>query len=138
MLLVLLIEAARAKRKFCCIFDANAPFLLQRFAGERVFDVYKDLLKIFPNQFAQTTGGLPADELLLQRADALSRRRIVSNDRFRQFRDKYPWLANEENHLVKFAVVADKLQVPALNIIVDWDRRISQLGKELIPLLSIA
>jgi hypothetical protein len=135
LLLVLLIEVRRAGGEFCCIFDANTPYLLERDAGKKICTVYQELRRKYSNLFAQSTGGLRADDVLLQRANSLPSRRIVSNDRFRTFWEKYPWLKKEDEHLVKFVVVGDKLQVPGLGLICEWERHMGDLGAELISLL---
>jgi hypothetical protein len=79
---------------------------------------------------------LRADDLLLQRANALKQRRIITNDRFKDFRTQYPWLLEEDKHLVKLVVVGNNLQIPALELMVEWHRGLSKLCSELISLLG--
>ena len=94
-------------------------------------EAYRKLLETYPDHFTESTGGLRADELLLQRA-ASKKQRIITNDRFNDFKRQYLWLNEEDKYLVKFVVVADELQVPRLEILVEWHRGLSKLAEELI------
>jgi hypothetical protein len=71
-----------------------------------------------------------ADELLLQRAEEFQQR-IISNDRFKDKLDVYPWLQNEKVWLIKFAVVGNELQIPDLKILVDCGGDLGNLIHEL-------
>ncbi len=99
ILMALIVELKRAGGNFCCIFDANAKFQLRKYSGQRAYEAFLRLVSTYPHHFALSTGGLCADELLLQRADSL-KQRIVTNDRFNDFRDRYTWLQQEQRHLV--------------------------------------
>jgi hypothetical protein len=87
ILLVLLVELMKAGGNFCCIFDANVRFQLRKSSGARVYEAYLKLLETYSHQFAESTGGLRADELLLQRADSL-KQRIITNDRFNDYKER--------------------------------------------------
>jgi hypothetical protein len=135
ILLVLLVELKKGGAEFCCIFDANVRFQLRKSSGIRVYEAYLKLLDTYPHQFAESTGGLRADELLLQRADTF-KQRIITNDRFNDFKERYVWLKDENKHLVKFAVVGHELQVPSLGILAELQHTYGKLVRELIVLLG--
>lgn len=135
VLLALVVGLKRAGGEFCCIFDANVGFRLRKSSGVRVCRAYGQLLDTCPRHFVESTGGLRADELLLQRANVL-KQRIITNDRFNDARERYPWLNDEDKHLVKLVVVGEEVQVPALDIFASWNRKFGDLARELIRVIG--
>jgi hypothetical protein len=134
-LLHLLIELKENSHDFTCIIDANARFTLLRFAGQPDQEVYIRFLEKYSSRFTESTGGMRADDLLLQRADRL-RQRIISNDRFSAYVNKYTWLRNPDARLIKFQMVNKDLQIPALEIIVSCDGELKTLISKLESLLT--
>ncbi len=81
-----------------CVFDANTPHLLADYQSPEHSDAYLKLLEHFDDTFVQVTGGTRADDVILPEAaarDAL----IVSNDRFWDYVDDYPFIASERRVL---------------------------------------
>lgn len=137
VLLHLLIKLKEVGYDFTCIFDANARFILLRFAGQPDHEAYIQFLnrEKYSTRFAESAGGMRADDLLLQRADRL-RQRIISNDKFSAYANKYTWLHNPDARLIKFQMVNKDLQIPALEIIVNCDGELETLISKLEPLLT--
>ena len=72
-------------------FDANAGYkLFGRYAGPRDLAPY---LGVPPRQVFVAPKGVPADPLVLEAARKL-RARVVSNDRFRDWRESFPELGD--------------------------------------------
>ncbi len=137
ILLHLLIELKENNYDFTCIFDANARFDLLRFAGKPDQAAYIQFVdrEKYSSHFAESTGGMRADDLLLQRADRLQQR-IISKDRFKGYENKYTWLRNPDVRLIKFQMVNKDLQIPALEIIVNCDGELKTLISKLESLLT--
>ena len=110
--LMTLIVALRTLRggKVLCIFDANTRFRLREVGQEHL---YEELLRI-PSTFVEVTGGIRADDFLLQEANQ-SHCQIISNDRYRDYQSRYPWLAKEKM-LVKGGILAGKIAIPHLEL----------------------
>ncbi len=72
-------------------FDASARYHLPE--EERA--TYESLISDNPEHFRQTPAGTRADDFLLVLADAEPSGYIISNDRFRDYEDQYPWLKSE-------------------------------------------
>ena len=79
------------------IFDANAGYLLtDKYRNERYF---ARKLKLKTNQVMVVPKGTPADAYLLQASREMNAR-IVTNDRFRDWADAYPEIA-EPDRLIR-------------------------------------
>lgn len=113
-LLMLLLELRRQERSFVCFFDANAFFRFRDDGTERSHIVYNKLIDRFPKQFCKVPAGKKADDFILLRAHK-SGNKIISNDQFKQYADKYPWVRNGEK-LIKGGVLSGHLMFPDLKI----------------------
>ena len=94
---------------FLCIFDASTRHKLAQ-GQDRLLD---ELLKC-KDYFAEVTGGVRADDFLLNEADK-SGAVIITNDRYREYQPKYPRVADDKR-LIKSAILASKLSIPDLDL----------------------
>ncbi len=91
-------------------FDASTLYILpERERGE-----YKRLLADYPDTFLQVPSGTQADDFILQVADALPDCRVISKDHFREYRDKYPWIA-QGNRVIQGMIAGDCVIIPEIN-----------------------
>jgi len=113
ILTALCAELVERGEDFTCIFDASTRYRLQ--ISDR--DSYLGLLND-SRCFSEATGGIRADEFLLTLASADRDYKIISNDRFRDYREEYPWLeSSEDTRLIKGNVFNNTLVVPSLGIV---------------------
>jgi hypothetical protein len=92
-LLATLLEASRRASDVLCVFDANTPFVLKDANAPKLLATYQTLLDDHGDFFIQSTGGTRADDLLLAEAhDCYGK--VVSNDRFRNYQERYRWVTN--------------------------------------------
>jgi len=99
---------------FICYFDANTRYVIEE--HQRVF--YRNLLRgEHSDRFVEVPGGATADEFILDEASRTGSA-VLSNDRYRDFRSRFPWL-KDESRLFKGLVVGDRIQIPGLGINVD-------------------
>lgn len=108
ILLVLLISLLQKGNSFFCYFDAS----FRHIEGIKNNKDYKKLLG-YTSFFKEVTGGIEADEFILQDADR-KQLPIISNDRYKKFESRYPWLVDRPT--IKGLVAQGELQVPMLNI----------------------
>lgn len=93
--LITRLEAARLRPVIW--FDANAGYLVTgHYMGEAAF---AHVLGLPRKQVFVAPKGTPADPLILQTAAALSAR-VVTNDRYRDWRESHPIL-NDPNRLIR-------------------------------------
>ncbi|MGB0387984.1 MAG: NYN domain-containing protein [Ardenticatenaceae bacterium] len=138
-LLTLLIELRKRGDSFLCLFDANTPHqinrrLKNRRTKENTKYAYQQLLKK-EQYFSEVPGGINADEFILAQANHLNCS-IVSNDRFRDYEDRYPWVnVRDTKRLIRGSVLGGFLNMPQLGIVVpvenDIDKLLSQLKRSL-------
>lgn len=126
VLLTLIIELCRRRRPFLSVFDANTRF---RLLGQDR-SVYENLQKSYPNLFHETTGGTRADEVILYHAN-YSNALIISNDRYRDYQEKYDWLTRYSERLIKGEVMDGNLVIPRLDMHLPVKRELSVLSKEM-------
>lgn len=104
---------------FLVFFDANIKYLLQE-AGlpvtpkdrstkdlERIFELHTDEISVVP-------AGSSADDFILQRVH-ISKGMVISNDRYTDYRDIYPWLGNPER-IHRGYVDKGQLYIPTLSL----------------------
>jgi len=111
-----LLELQNRKVTFKCFFDASTPFKLREAGRTDEADAYRKLCYDLPDTFIEVPGRTQADSFLLQYADHANAQ-FVSNDRFRDYEQKYPWLAQVSNRRAAFVVHSNRIQIPALNLI---------------------
>jgi hypothetical protein len=110
ILLTLVMELIRRRHSFICLFDAVTPYRLSDHEREQ----YVALLQALPDYFVEITGGIEADEFVLLQA-ASTNGIVISNDRFRKYAERYPWVQQKER-LIKGSIIRDMLLVPDLAV----------------------
>ena len=90
-LLTVLVALLENGDDFYCVFDASITHALG-VAGAAAS--IENLLQNYPSKFYRVTGATRADSAILHDADHHNRR-IITNDIYRDFRDKYQWLADK-------------------------------------------
>lgn len=108
ILLVLLINLLQKGNSFFCYFDAS----FRHIEGIKNNKDYDKLLS-HTSFFKEVTGGIEADEFILQDADR-KQLPIISNDRYKKFESRYPWLLDRKT--IKGLVAEGELKVPRLHI----------------------
>lgn len=79
---------------FYCVFDASTPHVLDEEGKKDQAAQITSLLKKQPKRFFMVTGSTRADGVILHDADA-NNRRIITNDIYRDYRDRYAWLSDK-------------------------------------------
>jgi Zc3h12a-like Ribonuclease NYN domain len=124
---------------FFCIFDANARYVIREGDSPEDEEVYAKLLTRLQSHFAEATGGVPADEFLLLRADK-RHCSILTNDRFRNadkgYTNRFPWVETASERLLKGKVMGDAILIPSLGIDVPPRTNIAELFDELCKLTA--
>lgn len=112
-LLAITEDLKRENQTFQVFFDATAPHILKKNSPKEA-NQYESLLKGDPEHFCQVPAGTRADDFLLLQADANKHALILTQDRFRDHMDKYPWLKTEKrvipgmvmNHVIFFPEIS--------------------------------
>ncbi|MGZ5436982.1 MAG: vWA domain-containing protein [Pyrinomonadaceae bacterium] len=99
-LLSLLVELKKQGHDFLCVFDESAYREFRDQGGEGL-SLYNSLVHDYTNHFSQIRG--KADEKIVAIANK-DDSAIISNDSFREYRQRYPWL-RDRDRLVKVSVV---------------------------------
>ena len=116
VLLTLLLGLVDQGFDFECIFDANIPHVLQSRAESGAEATRRHLANELPDRMSRVPGGTDADDPILQKADERDLR-VVTNDRFREKRETYPWIERRESErLIKGSVHGTDLQVVSLGL----------------------
>jgi hypothetical protein len=111
-LLGLVRELKNRNLTFKCFFDASTPYKLGR---PDEADAYRQLCHDFPDTFIEVPSRNQADSFLLHYSNH-ARSLIVTNDCFRDYYEKYPWLERNCNWRASFIVHSNTMQIPALNL----------------------
>jgi hypothetical protein len=112
-LLGLLLELQNRHCAFKCFFDANTFYTLKE-AGQTEAYAYRRLCHDFPDLFIEVPGGNRADDYILDYAHSHGAP-IISNDRYRDFQEKYVWLTDARRR-VSFVVHSGIMQIVPLGI----------------------
>jgi hypothetical protein len=107
-LLSIILEIIRTKDDFFCVFDASLKHHLKNKGDPEEVAIFESLIDEQPSRFLEVTGGTQADGVLLQYADFHSRK-IITNDLFKQYADKYPWLGRDAKRLIRGNLLPDGL-----------------------------
>ena len=86
------------------LFDASSRYKLGD--GERT--VFEKLLNEHPDRFVQVPARTRADEFLLMLANGDPSSRIMSNDIFRQYANRFPWIADRAR-FIRGMVMGDQV-----------------------------
>jgi len=113
-LLGLLLELQNRKCAFKCFFDACTFYKLK----ENIWDegaAFATLCRDYPDVFVQVPGGTQADDFILDYAHSHGTP-IISNDRYRDYVEKYSWLETDAKRRISFAVHSGNIQIVPLGI----------------------
>lgn len=136
ILLTVLLELIKRRFSFLLYLDANYERKLRE-EDEEEARVLKRLLKRLRDSITVVPGGKPADLFVLQYADAYGNR-IIANDRYQEYREKYPWIEREEDRrLLKGAVARNTIQIPDLDLIVPVAADSKSLVDEILRLFPL-
>ena len=90
-LLVLLCEIREHGDDFYCIFDASTSSLIRQQGNPGEARLIDCFVRDYSRWFYRVTGATRADSAILHYADKFNRR-IITNDIYRDYRDKIAWL----------------------------------------------
>ena len=130
-LIIKLCELHKERWSFISFFDANTRRILR---GQDVI-VYDELKNSYHNFFSEVTGGLRADEIILLYADKLNAY-IISNDRYREYKEDYKWLTPHSERLIKGHVMNGNLVIPKWKMGLTVNRNLSDLLKQMSAVIT--
>lgn len=116
-LAALLLALERAGYRYNVLFDATIRHVLEEAQDATGLHI----LASCAHQVTIVPAGTPADDYLLLLADRKGYA-VASNDRFEQYRDRYPWLAarveSDDRRLHAVAEIDGELVAPTLGLVV--------------------
>lgn len=129
--LVQALDAEGADWQAC--FDASTRHHLAK-SGKGEEQLYEEWLRNRPERFAEAPAGSRADVFLLEAAQAEPRAVIISNDRYRDHEERYPFI-RDKSRLAVGKVFRRQLCVPDLGIAcpVSMPEASSTVEAEIIP-----
>lgn len=130
VLLTMLLGMKAKGLDFACLFDASTPHILHEIAEPDSKQIYRHLIKKLPEQFLEVPAGTKADDYILDYAHTKNVP-IVSNDRFKDYFSKYPWVANKDRR-IPAKVIVSTLKVLALGISCELRTDLDLMAKELL------
>ena len=136
-LLQLLLAILNRNESFFCYFDASTRFMFEEGSIDRqMYDILIGL-RIF-DYFEQVKGGVQADKLILQQADATDSR-VISMDTFTQFYDEFPWIERDGDfRLITADVIQHHLRVDKLEIRMEMvEKQTKEMCLEMINRLEV-
>ena len=113
-LLALLTELQKGGYKFKCYFDPGTYYTLNR-ANKKHALAYRRLVRDYPQYFIEVPVHNKADGFILDYAHNQGAA-IISNDRFRDYEEKYTWIATDAKRRVAFINDTTMLQVLPLGV----------------------
>jgi hypothetical protein len=113
-LLALLTELQKGGYNFKCYFDPGTYYTLSR-ANKKHAVAYRHLVRDYPQCFIEVPVHNKADGFILDYAHNQGAA-IISNDRFRDYEEKYSWIATDAKRRVAFINDTTMLQVLPLGI----------------------
>ena len=132
VLLTLLLGLVDQGFDFECIFDANIPHVLRTRAESGAEATRRHLANELPDRMSRVPGGTDADDPILQKADERDLR-VVTNDRFREKRETYPWIERRESErLIKGSVHGTDLQVVSLGLFTEVRTNTRRVADQLV------
>ena len=106
-------ELKRRGETYQVYFDASARHLLKASAGE--LEQYEKLLADDPDHFQQVPAGTRADDFLLLIASQDDSAKIMTQDRFKDYADRYPQVVRADR-LLPGMVVRDQIYFPGIDL----------------------
>ena len=101
------------KMKWNVYLDANIYHALEEKGVKEDGEKLKDFIAANPHKVSLVPAGIRADDFILLRADKQGSH-IITNDRYLQYVDRYPWIGDERLH--KFMISDGMLMIPDLGI----------------------
>lgn len=114
-LLGLLFELQKRNCVFKCFFDASTLRHLKKAGRKDEAYAYRRLCFEFPDLFVEVAEGNQADDFILDYAHSHGTP-IITNDRYRDYEDKYGWLNSEPNRRVVFLIHSGMIQIVPMGI----------------------
>ncbi len=114
-LLGLLLELQKRGCAFKCFFDASTFYALRHRSSEVEARAYDDLCTDYPDHFVVVPGGIQADAYILDYSHQHGTA-IISNDRYRDYSDKYEWLKTDGQRRMPFLLHSQHVKVLALGL----------------------
>ena len=114
-LLAVLVELKRINCDFICFFDANTYWRLADSTFDRDVKIYQALVREFPAIFVPVPAGKRADDYVLTYANRYSLR-VLSNDCFREYTERYPWLLNNHGRRIPVLFFGNNFCIEELGI----------------------
>jgi cold shock CspA family protein/uncharacterized small protein (DUF1192 family) len=136
-LLQLLLAILDRNESFFCYFDASTRFMFEEDSIDRqMYDILIGL-RIF-DYFEQVKGGVQADKLILQQADATDSR-VISMDTFTQFYEEFSWIERDGDfRLISADVIQNNLRVDKLGIKTEMlEKQTKEMCLEMINRLEV-
>lgn len=120
LLRLLGVVTALEKQKYTykCYFDASTFSMLKKCELDHHARAYRDLLVKYPAIFVEVPGRTQADHAILDYAHHYGTP-IISNDQFREFKDRYQWLEDSAKWRVPFVVHPTMVQLYRLGLHVE-------------------
>jgi len=123
---------------FYCVFDATTTHLMDKQGEKGDSKIVEALLKDNPKRFFRVTGSTRADGVILHDADYYNRK-VITNDIYRDYRDKYQWLLNKHTERLiqgnlqpSGLMTIEKLPYSSLSLQVDTKYTINRLYEMLV------
>lgn len=134
-LLTVLIALLDHGDDFYCVFDASVTHTIGNNGNEVDAASIEKMLADHPERFYRVTGATRADGAILHDADHHSRS-IITNDIYRDFKDKYPWLSHkyterliQGNLQPSGLMTIEKLSYGQLSLQIDTEIAINRLNE---------
>ena len=105
-------ELKRRGNPFKVVFDASTPYILPP-GKERQF--YRELIDKRLPEYSQAPANTKADIFILTYAGENSKCMIISNDRYLDHKEEFPWIRKSDRR-VPGMVMGEKLYIPKLNM----------------------
>lgn len=131
-LIILLEELLKRKHTFFIFFDTSTNKELSK---NNEGEIYRELKVQYPGILMEVPSGTEADEFLLLRANTEDAK-IITNDRYRDYQDDYPWVINNNWRLIKGLIGERRLQIPELSMDIPLVANVLELIDKLRPELS--
>jgi len=112
VLLTLIIALQKKGMSFSVFIDAATRHSLE---DSKDVDLLDEILSHESGMFTEVTGGVPADRFILFKAKKRKTTRIITNDRFRDHSEAFPFV-NEDGRLLKGAVSEGAIMLPDLDL----------------------
>lgn len=135
-LLTVLIALLEHGDNFYCVFDANVMHVLGGDNNDLITKAIGNLLETYPSKFYRVTGATRADGVVLHDADHHGRD-IITNDIYRDYKDKYAWLNQYTTRLIQGnlqpsgLMTLDKLPYGRLSLLTDTENALRRLFDQL-------